>query len=121
MNRNDTLTYIYDLGLVQGYLGKLIYNTDKEDYDDYFQEIWVQLAEVSEEKWNNLWSQGTKNDGAKAIRGYVSGLIHRNVRSKNSRLYYKLKKYKEREVPFSEYLGADCLFDGSNEEEKDVQ
>lgn len=121
MNKNDTLNYIYDLGLVQGYLGKLIYNTDKEDYDDYFQEIFLQLCEVPEEKWQKLWEQGTKNDGAKAIRGYVSGLIHRNVRSKNSRLYYKLKKYKEREVPFSEYLGADGLLGEGNEEEKDIQ
>lgn len=119
MNRDETLQYIYDLGLVNGYLGKLIYNSDKEDYDDYLQECFLQLCEVPEEKWEKLWAQGTATDGAKAIRGYVSGLIHRNIRSKNSRLYYRLKKYKEKELPFSECLGSEGLLD-MNEEEKDL-
>lgn len=119
MNRDETIQYIYDLGLVEGYLGKLIYQSDKEDYDDFLQEIWVQVCEIPEEKWEKLWAQGTKNDGAKAVRGYISGLIHRNVRSKNSRLYYKIKKHYEKEIPFSEYLGADGLFN-LNEEAEDI-
>lgn len=121
MTRNETLQYINDLGLINGYLGKLIYPSDRDNYDDYFQEIWLQVCEVKPEKWEQLWEQGTRTDGSKAIRGYISGLVHRNIRSKNSRLYYKLKKHKEREVPFSEYISADDLNDWCYEEEEDVQ
>ena len=101
MNRDETLQYIADLGLVQGYVAKLIYTDDLQDYDDFVQECFLQICEVKPEKWEALWLQGTKKDGAKAVRGYVSGIIHRNVKSRNSRLWSKMKKHKERELPFS--------------------
>jgi hypothetical protein len=111
MDRNDTIEYICNLGLVEGYLRKLIYHDDMQDYDDYRQELYLQICEVPEEKWDRLWKQGTATDGAKAIRGYVSGLIYRNVRSKNSKIYNRLKKFKIKEIPTD--------FSGSVHEEKE--
>lgn len=114
MNRDETLQYIADLGLVQGYVAKLIYIDDIPDYDDFVQECFLQICEVKPEKWEALWQQGTKNDGAKAVRGYVSGIIHRNVKSRNSRLWTKLKRHKERELPFS-----DCFINENEEWERE--
>lgn len=98
MNRNELLQFIYDLGLVQGYCRKLANSSDWPMIDDLVQEIFLQLCEVPEDKWADLQKQGTKKDNMKAVRGYVSGLIYRNIKSKNSRYYNKMKKHLEREL-----------------------
>lgn len=102
MNREEILQYIYDLQFVPNYIKKLANSSDWEIIDDEIQDIWLQLCEVKEEKWAKLLDQGTKNDSFKAVRGFVSGLIYRNIKSLNSRLYYRLKKHKEKELPLGD-------------------
>ena len=102
MNRNEVLQYIFHLQFVQNYTRKLANSDDWDLIEDIIQDIFLQLCEVSEEKWQNLLNQGTKNDSFKAVRGYVSGLVYRNVKSKNSKVYYHLKKYSEREIPMGD-------------------
>lgn len=98
MNRNEVLQYIFDLQFVQNYTRKLANSDDWDIIEDIIQDIFLQLCEVSDDKWQNLLNQGTKNDSFKAVRGYVSGLVYRNVKSKNSKVYYHLKKHSEREI-----------------------
>ena len=98
MNRDEILNYVLDLQFVENYTKKLAYSNDWAILDDEVQEIWLQLCEVTEEKWQKLLSQGTKKDSFKAVRGFISGLIYRNIRSKNSKLYYRLKRHSEREM-----------------------
>lgn len=98
MNRDELLKYLYDIGLVQGYCRKLANSSDWNIIEDIVQEIWLQICEVPEEKWSKLLSQGTKSDSFKAVRGYISGLIYRNVKSENSRVFNKLKKHQKKEV-----------------------
>lgn len=102
MKRDEILQYIYDLQFVPNYVRKLANGDDWEIINDEIQDIWLQLCEVKEEKWQNLLNQGTKNDSFKAVRGYVSGLVYRNVKSKNSKVYYHLKKHSEREIPMGD-------------------
>lgn len=83
---------------MQGYCRKLANSSDWPIIDDLVQEIFLQLCEVPEEKWADLQKQGTKNDNMKAVRGYVSGLIYRNVKSANSKVYNRLKKHQTREI-----------------------
>lgn len=87
-----------DLQFVDKYCLKLMGSEEENLKQDFIQEIWLQICEVKDEKWADLWSQGTKTDKAKAVRGFVSGLIYRNIRSKNSKAYYHLKKHMEKEV-----------------------
>lgn len=96
--KNDLLCEIYKLGLVDNYIKKLSFSNDYEQIEDITQEIWLQICEVSTEKWEQLLSQGTEKDRLKAVRGYISGMVHRNVRSTNSKVWYKLKKHTEREI-----------------------
>ncbi len=102
MDRDEILEYIYNLNFVEGYSRQLANTDDWDIIEDIIQEIYLQLCEVSNEKWQNLLKQGTTNDSFKAVRGYVAGLIHRNIRSKNSRAYYKLKRHWEKEIPIDD-------------------
>lgn len=98
MTRDELLQYIIDLQFVENYTKKLAYSNDFPIIDDEIQEIYLQLCEVRDEKWQELLAQGTKGDAFKAVRGFISGLIYRNVRSMNSKLYYRLKRHGEREI-----------------------
>ena len=80
------------------YTRKLANSNDWPIIEDITQEIWVQICEVPDEKWQKLLSQGTKSDSFKAVRGYISGLIYRNVKSVNSKVYNKLKKHQTKEL-----------------------
>lgn len=98
MDRQNLLQYIYDLNLVPAYTRKLANSSDWGIIDDITQDIWLQICEVPETKWHELLGQGTKNDSMKAVRGYLSGLIYRNVKSVNSKVYNHLKKHQVREI-----------------------
>lgn len=110
MTRDEILQYIYDLNFVEGYARKLASPQDWEMMDDIIQDLYLQICEIPEEKWQKLLAQGTKKDSFHSVRGFVSGLIYRNVKSKNSKLYYHLKKHWEKEMPISE-VSANVLED----------
>lgn len=99
--RNDLLTEIYNLHLIDNYCKKIAYD-DEVQLDDIIQEIYLQVCEVSTDKWEELLSQGTKNDRLKAVRAFVSGICYLSIRSKNSRVYYKLKKHTNMEYTKSD-------------------
>ena len=98
MEKNEIIQYIYDLNFVDSYVRKLANSSQWPQIEDCIQEIYLQLLEVPQEKWDNLLSQGTKADSFKAVRGYISGVIYRNIKSVNSKVYYKLFKHNEKEI-----------------------
>ena len=95
MVREKVLKYLYDCGYVKYYVMKLMYPDEIEDlYDDYLQEVWVALCEVSESKWLELYNRRDNQDEFYDIRNWVSVLIRNTIRSTTSSAYRKLKKQK---------------------------
>ena len=93
MVREKVLKYLYDCGYVKYYVMKLMYPDEIEDlYDDYLQEVWVALCEISEEKWQELYNRRPNQDEFYDIRNWVSVLIRNTIRSTTSSAYRKLKK-----------------------------
>lgn len=90
--RNKLLTEIYNLNLVQNYCKKICYD-DENQIDDIIGEIFLQITEIPCEKWDVLLEQGTSTDPLKAIRAFISGICYRNIRSTNSKVWYKLKRH----------------------------
>lgn len=95
--RNKLIEYIYSLGLVQNYIKKIGNSSDLEIYDDVCGEIWTQILEVPLDRWDSLLEQGTETDKYKAVRAFIVGIVYRNIRSENSKLYRLLKKHKKYE------------------------
>lgn len=95
MIRDKVLKYLYDCGYVRYYVKKLMYPEDIEDlYEDFLQEVYFQLCEVPEEKWEELYNRRDNQDEFYDIRNWVSVLIRNTVRSTTSAAYRKLKKQK---------------------------
>ena len=92
--RDEVLNYLISTNLIENYIKKIGNGSDLEIYDDVVQECWLQICEVNEEKWIELINQGTDIDKYTKCRAYSVGIVYRNIRSENSKLYRLLKKYK---------------------------
>ena len=73
----------YTLQLMSKTSGFIV-QTD-EEYQEYIQEIWLQICEIQEDKLIDLYKENK-------LKAYVSGLIHRNVKSNTSPAYTHIRK-----------------------------
>lgn len=73
----------YTLQLMSKTSGFIV-QTD-EEYQEYIQEIWLQICEIQENKLIDLYNENK-------LKAYVSGLIHRNVKSNTSPAYTHIRK-----------------------------
>lgn len=97
-NRDDIFDYIVRTHLVEYYTSKLMkQNADKdEECREYIQEMYLLIAEVKQDKWDNLYAQG----GEAVITAFVSGIIIKNVISNSSRIYKKIRGYRKNRICF---------------------
>lgn len=55
-NRNDILEWLHYIGLVDNYIKKLEYDSvPPETVQDEIQDIWLEICELSQEKWDYLY------------------------------------------------------------------
>ena len=93
MYRDKVLKYLYESGFVQFYTKKLLYREDINDlYEDYLQEVWLQICEIPEKKWEELYNKRDNQDEFYDIRNFVSVVIRNTVISTTSAAFRKLKK-----------------------------
>lgn len=93
MVKEKIIDYLIQSGFVQYYVKKLVYPEDQDFlYEDYLQEVWLQILEIKEEKWLQLYNQRQSQDEFYDVRNWVSILIRNTVRSTTSSAYRKLKK-----------------------------
>lgn len=93
-NRDTILQWIVDIHIVEYYATYLLRRSiDKEDVEDKIQELYLMIAEISQDKWTYLYEQGYP-----AVSGYVAGLIHRQIVSDNSAMWKKYQRYKDTEL-----------------------
>lgn len=92
--REKIINYLYDSGFVHNYVKKLMWQTDIDSYyEDYVQEVFLQICEVKPEKWEELMNNNdTKHDEFYTVRNWVSMLIYNTVHSETSAAYRRLKK-----------------------------
>ena len=91
--RDEILNYLIKSNFVTSYTKKLVYPSDKDNLqDDYISEVWLQLCEVSESKWQEIMNNNKNSDRMYGVRNFVSVIIKNTVRSVTSSAYRKLKK-----------------------------
>ena len=91
MSKDKILDELVKSGFIEWYTLQLMSKTSgfimqtDEEYQEYIQEIWLQICEIQEDKLIDLY-----NDNK--LKAYVSGLIHRNVKSNTSPAYTHIRK-----------------------------
>ena len=93
MIREKVLKYLIESNFVESYTKKLVYPSDKADLqDDFIQEVWLQICEISEKKWEEITRNNTNPDQMYGVRNFVSVVIRNTVISTTSSAFRKLKK-----------------------------
>lgn len=91
--RDEILDYLIKSKFVESYTKKLVYPSDKDNLqDDYISEVWLQLCEIKDEKWQEIMNNNKNSDPMYGVRNFVSVIIKNTVRSTTSSAYRKLKK-----------------------------
>lgn len=93
MYRDEIIDYLVKSGFVENYCKKLVYPSDKENLqEDFIQECWLQVLEISEDKWIEIIDSNKNKDRFYGVRNFVSVVIRNTVISTTSAAYRKLKK-----------------------------
>ena len=93
--RDIILNYLIKSNFVESYTKKLVYPSDKADLqDDFLQEVWLQICEIPEKKWEEITRNNTNPDSMYGVRNFVSVVIRNTIVSTTSAAYRKLKKQK---------------------------
>lgn len=93
MIRDKVLDYLIKSNFVTSYTKKLVYPSDKENLqDDFIQEVWLQICEIPEKKWEEIMRNNTNTDHMYGVRNFVSVVIRNTVVSTTSAAFRKLKK-----------------------------
>lgn len=87
-DRETVIKWIYDIHIVEWYSTYLLKKEIDDDLADKIQEIYLMICELSQKKIDYLYNQGVY-----AISAYVTGIIHQQLISKTSDIYYKYGKY----------------------------
>ena len=91
MSRDSILDELVKSGFIEWYTLQLMSKTSgfivqtDEEYQEYIQEIWLQICEIQEDKLIDLYNENK-------LKAYISGLIHRNVKSNTSPAYTHIRK-----------------------------
>lgn len=92
-DRDTVIKWIYDIHVVEWYSTFLLKKGVDEELEDKIQEIYLMICEIPQAKWDELYKQGKY-----AISAYVTGIIHQQLYSDTSAIYYKYGKYAETEL-----------------------
>lgn len=93
MYRDEIINYLVESGFVENYCKKLVYPSDKENLqDDFISEVWLQICEIPEKKWEEIMRNNTNTDEMYGVRNFVSVVIRNTVISTTSAAFRKLKK-----------------------------
>lgn len=93
MYRDEIINYLVESGFVENYCKKLVYPSDKSEFqNDFIQECWLQICEISEDKWIEIIDSNKNKDRFYGVRNFVSVVIRNTVVSTTSAAFRKLKK-----------------------------
>lgn len=92
-DRDTIIQWIYDIHIVEWYSTYLLKKRIDDDLADKIQEIYLILCEIPQDKWDELFEQGRF-----AISAYVTGVIHQQLYSTTSSIWYKYGKHDTTEL-----------------------
>ena len=103
--------WLYDTHLVEWYVTYLLKKRlEDEDVEDKIQDIYVYVMETPQEKWDDLFEQGQFS-----VSGYVTGIIHQQLITDNSKIYRKYNKHHRLETRMDDVWWETYYNDGEKE------
>ena len=96
-SKSEILTELYNTHFVENYAFKMAGKLDKIFFEDIVGELYLFICELPEDFIMGIYNKC----GINCFRQYVSGIIVKQLRSKNSIIYRKYKKGYNTTIPLS--------------------
>lgn len=92
MTNNDIVDSIARACLVERIINRIVGGKFVENYQDLSQYIYIKLLEMDNERLSLMYEQGK-------IRYYISGMVTRQIFSRNSNFYKEYGRYEQSKSP----------------------
>lgn len=95
MTRADIITDLYKSHFVEVDANKFIGHTERQYRDDIIAELYLMVCEIPERRLLEL----SQRCGCECVKNYVAGLVIKQLRSKNSRVFRKYTRHAAHNKP----------------------
>ena len=92
MTNNEIVDSIARACLVERIINRIVGGKFVENYQDLSQYIYIKLLEMDNERLSIMYEQGK-------IRYYISGMVTRQIFSRNSNFYKEYGRYEQSKSP----------------------
>lgn len=92
MTNNEIVDSIARACLVERIINRIVGGKFVENYQDLSQYIYIKLLEMDNERLSLMYEQGK-------IRYYISGMVTRQIFSRNSNFYKEYGRYEQSKSP----------------------
>ena len=92
MTNNDIVDSLARECLVERIINRIVGGKFVENYQDLSQYIYIKLLEMNNERLSLMYEQGK-------IRYYISGMVTRQIFSRNSNFYKEYGRYEQSKSP----------------------
>jgi hypothetical protein len=106
MSKGDIITELYETHFVENYAFKIAGEIDRIYLEDIVGDLYLIICELPDEFIVNLYTKC----GINCFRQYVSGIIIKQIRSFNSKVYRLYKKNYGTTIPLSSIENTDELW-----------
>lgn len=105
-SKSEIITELYRTRFVENYAFKIAGEIDRIYFEDIVGDLYLIICELPDEFIVNLYNKC----GINCFRQYVSGIIIKQIRSFNSKVYRQYKKDYGNVIPLSQIENADQLW-----------
>ena len=103
--KNDILLQLHSTKFVANYTRQMATAYDWPDLDDIVAEIYLMLCELDDSFVVTMYTGG----GIDAVRRYVSGVIWKQLHSCNSKVFYKYRRPRMRNINVPTFANLEHL------------
>jgi hypothetical protein len=108
-SKQQILMELYRTHFVENYARKIANDADRVFLDDIVGELYVIICELPERTITDIYN----GCGINCFRRYISGIVVRQMRSENSKVYRLYKLHAQRHIPASMVENFETLWEES--------
>lgn len=108
-SKQQIIMELYETNFVEKYARKIANDADRMFLDDIVAELYLYICEMPTDLITGIYNRC----GINCFRRYISGVVFKQMRSQNSKIYWKYKRHAQRYIPASQVENFERLWEES--------
>lgn len=106
-SKQQILIELYRTHFVENYVRKIANEVDMMMFDDIVGELYLIICELPGNVITSVYNQC----GINCFRRYISGIVVKQMRSNNSKIYWKYKRHLYNTIPASQVENFEAIWE----------